>query len=140
MSAREVWSEAPANCDAKPYWTPQNLCMNADLLAVTHIIDSARRIQAYVDGVTREDFRLDVQLQDAVLRRFEIIGEASGRISVHFKDANPTVRWKDMIGMRNRVIHAYDDVDVEIVWETVQRDIPTLAAQLVALLPPGLEL
>ena len=44
-----------------------------------------------------------------------------------------------MIGMRNRVIHAYDDVDVEIVWETVQRDIPPLAAQLEALLPPGLE-
>ncbi len=45
-----------------------------------------------------------------------------------------------MIGMRNRVIHAYDDVDVEIIWETVQRDIPPLTAQLEALLPPGLEI
>lgn len=114
--------------------------MNSDLLAVTHIIDSARRIQTYVAGVSWEDFRLDVQLQDAELRRFEIIREASGRISVPFKDANPTIRWKDMIGMRNRVIHACDDVDVEIIWETVQRDIPPLTAQLEALLPPGLEI
>lgn len=109
--------------------------MNSDLLAATHILDSARHIQAYVEGVSWEDFRLDIQLQDAILRRLEIIGEASGRISVAYKEANPMIHWKDMIGMRNRVIHAYDDIDVEIVWETVQRDIPLLATQLEAILP-----
>ena len=103
------------------------------------MLDSARHIQAYVEGVTWEDFRLNIQLQDAVLRRLEIIGEASGRISVAYKEANSAIHWKDMIGMRNRVIHAYDDIDVEIVWETVQRDIPLLATQLEAILPRELE-
>ena len=74
-------------------------------------------------------------MQDSVIRRFEIIGEAAGRVSQRFRDENPNVPWSEMRGMRNRVIHRYDDVDMELVWETVEQDIPRLIVQLEGLVP-----
>ena len=100
------------------------------------ILTSARTIRTYVAGLTREDFRLNMQLQDAVIRHFEIIGEAAGRVSSSFQDANPQIQWTDMKGMRNRLIHHYDDVDIDIVWETIVRDIPSLIEFLESKLPP----
>ena len=87
-------------------------------------------IAAYIADVSREAFLEDTQLQDAVIRRLEIIGEAAGRFSPQFRDDNPAVPWSKMRGMRNWVIHRYDDIDMEVVWETVGRDIPRLIVQL----------
>ena len=72
----------------------------------------------------------DTQLQDSVIRRLEIIGEAAGRVSQQFRDDYPDVPWSKMRGMRNWVIHRYDDIDMELVWDTVERDIPRLIKQL----------
>ena len=69
-------------------------------------------------------------MQDSVVRRLEIIGEAAGRVSQQYRDENPDVPWSEMRGLRNRVIHRYDDIDMDIVWETVEQDIPRLIAQL----------
>ena len=77
----------------------------------------------------------NTQLQDSVVRRIEIIGEAAGRVSQKFRDENPDVPWSEMRGLRNRVIHRYDDIDMDIVWETVEQDIPRLIAQLERLVP-----
>lgn len=72
----------------------------------------------------------NTQLQDSVIRRLEIIGEAAGRVSRQCRDENPDIPWSQMRGMRNWVIHRYDDVDMDVVWETVEQDIPLLIAQL----------
>ena len=92
-------------------------------------------IQDYVSGTSRQAFLRNTQLQDSVVRRIEIIGEAAGRVSQKFRDENPDVPWSEMRGMRNRVIHRYDDIDMDIVWETVEQDIPRLIAKLERLVP-----
>ena len=96
---------------------------------------------AYVAGMTRQDFLQDTQVQDSVIRRLEIIGEAAGRISPEFRDAQPEIQWSEIRGMRNRMIHGYDDVDVDVdvVWDTVERDIPHLIHVIESLVPPESE-
>ncbi len=113
--------------------------MDRDPVYLSDILDSARRAHTYVEGVSRSEFLRDVKLQDSVVRRLEIVGEAAGRLSPEFRQEHPTVPWGRMTGMRNRMIHGYRDVDMELVWETVQRHIPPLILQLEALLPPEAE-
>lgn len=102
--------------------------MDRDAPHILDIVGSARLVQAYLEGVTRDAFMKNVQLQDSVIRRLEIIGEAAGRISVSFRERHPAIPWSRMIGMRNRMIHTYDAVDLDIVWTTVQERIPELLA------------
>ena len=110
--------------------------MDRDRGHLFDILASARKIGTYVAGVSREEFLSDTQLQDSVIRRIEIIGEAAGRVSTMFREANPKIRWAEIRGMRNRMIHRYDDVDMDIVWDTVVRDIPYLVRILESLVPP----
>ena len=91
---------------------------------------------AYVAGMTRQGFLQDTQVQDSAIRRLEIIGEAAGRISPDFRDAQPEIRWSEIRGMRNRMIHGYDDIDMDVVWDTVERDIPHLIQIIESLAPP----
>ena len=100
--------------------------MDRDREYVLDIITSARLAQSYVQGIEENDFLSETRLQDSVIRRLEVIGEAAGRISTQFREQHPEIPWHDMIGMRNRMIHGYDDVDLEIVWNTVQRRLPEL--------------
>ena len=104
--------------------------MHRDAIHLADIIKSARMIQEYVSGASRQNFLGNNQLQDSVIRRFEIIGEAAGRVSQRLRDGSPDVPWSEMRGMRNRVIHRYDDIDMDIVWDTVEQDIPRLITQL----------
>ena len=80
--------------------------------------------------MTRDDFLNDAKCQDAVIRRFEIIGEAARRISDELKSEYPQIPWYEMTGMRNIMIHEYDDVDMVIVWQTVKRDISSLISMI----------
>ena len=100
--------------------------MERDSAFVLDIITSARLIRSYVEGVGRDEFLSNTQLQDSVIRRIEIIGEAAGRISSQFREAHPQIPWQAMRGMRNRMIHGYDDIDFDIVWNTTQESIPIL--------------
>lgn len=102
--------------------------MDRDAPHILDIVGSARLVQAYLEGVTRDAFMKNVQLQDSVIRRLEIIGEAAGRISVSYRERHPAIPWSRMIGMRNRMIHTYDAVDLDIVWTTAQERIPELLA------------
>jgi len=79
---------------------------------------------------TIEDFLEDIQLQDSVIRRLEIIGEATSRISVKTQNLYPLIPWGEMKGMRNLLIHEYDEIEAELVWKTAQEDIPSLVVQL----------
>jgi uncharacterized protein with HEPN domain len=82
---------------------------------------------SYVSGKTKDEFMADTQCQDAVMRRLEVIGEAAGRISPETRAEHTDIPWSAMVGMRNVMIHAYGEVDLVIVWETVQTDLPKLA-------------
>ena len=111
--------------------------MEREVQYLLDILASARMIRAYLEGVTRNEFLVDTQLQDSVIRRIEIIGEAAGRVSSAFREENPEIPWNEIRGMRNRMIHRYDDIDMDIVWETVQQDIPQLISRFERLAPPG---
>lgn len=84
----------------------------------------------YVGGRDREVFEKDEQAFDAVLRNIEVVGGASKRLPISLKDAHPEIRWKDTAGLRDIVAHQYFGLDLDIVWDVVDRRIPTLQAQL----------
>ena len=92
--------------------------MKDDLSLLNHILDSIERIQKYVE-VGEKVFMADTMVQDAVIRNFEIIGEAVKGLSEEIKDRNPTVPWKQISGMRDFLIHVYFGVKLETVWETI---------------------
>ena len=97
--------------------------------------DCIARIQGYVGRKGRAGFFASPLLQDAVIRNLEIIGEAAGRVSPELASMHPDVPWRDIAGMRHRLIHGYLKVNLETVWLAVKRDLPQLAMQLERLLP-----
>jgi len=94
------------------------------------ILDSAKAIQKYVTGVTRDQFMADTEKQDAVLRRLEIIGEAASRLSPETQALFPNLPFRAMRGMRNIIVHDYGDVDLDQVWTTASTDLDELIATL----------
>ena len=104
--------------------------MNRDLAAVADIVESARKVCEYVAGVSRHEFIENVQLQDSVVRRLLVIGEASGRLSASFRETRPSIPWREIRGMRNRMVHVYDAIDMNMVWRTARNDIPSLLVEL----------
>jgi uncharacterized protein with HEPN domain len=97
---------------------------------------AAQRIQKYAHGYDFQRFEDDEVLQDAIMRRIQIIGEAARKVSAEFKEAHPEIPWADIIGMRHRLIHKYFQIITEKVWETVVKDIPELITMLEPLIPP----
>lgn len=107
--------------------------MPRDQAHLADILLSARRAIEYVSTKEKKEFLQDQQCQDAVIRRLEIVGEAARRVSEPTRLFLSKLPWTSLIGMRNLLIHEYDGVDLEIVWETVQRDLPKLVAALEAI-------
>jgi uncharacterized protein with HEPN domain len=97
---------------------------------------AARKVMKYAQGVDFERFDQDEVLQDAIMRRIQIIGEAARKVSQEFKEAHPEISWPEIIGMRHKLIHEYFRVITEKVWETVTNDIPTLIGLIELLVPP----
>jgi len=110
--------------------------MQTDKEYLFDILDAARLALKYINNKTKEEFLQDVQCQDAVIRRIEIIGEAARKVSKETKSAI-LLPWGDMVSMRNFMIHDYDDIDLTIVWETVLRDLPQLINTLEKVLETG---
>ena len=102
------------------------MSMDRDQAYLLDILSSAQLIWSYIEGVELDEFLDDVRLQDSVIRRIEIIGEAAGRVSLQLREAQPQIPWRDMRGMRNQLIHRYDGVDLHVVWNTAQDSIPRL--------------
>lgn len=96
-----------------------------DLVRVRHMLEAAQHAHAFVAGRSRADLGQDVQLQFAVVRAIEIIGEAASRLSPDFKTTRQHIPWAAIQGMRNRLIHAYFDINLDILWETVTTQSPT---------------
>jgi uncharacterized protein with HEPN domain len=104
--------------------------MKNDAVYLHHILDAINRIQGYTAGVSYDQFLQDSLLQDGVVRQLEIIGEAAKNVSSTFRDAHPELPWRQMTGTRNKLIHGYFEVNLFIVWDTVQSDLPPLKQQV----------
>jgi uncharacterized protein with HEPN domain len=104
---------------------------------LAHILEAIARIERYVDDLDEVGFLNDELIQDAVIRNLEIIGEASSNIGKHypeFVEANNDVPFSSAYEMRNALAHGYFKVDLEIVWKTIERDLPELESKVSALL------
>lgn len=103
-------------------------------LYLDDIKDAIRKIEDYTKGMSYEKFIRNEQVMDAVLRNLSIIGEAVRNIPKEIKHKNPDVGWKEINGMRNKVIHEYFGIDDEILWQTIQKDLPIFKKQITQLL------
>jgi uncharacterized protein with HEPN domain len=90
------------------------------ILLLDDMLQSANKIKRYTENINFESFISDDKTIDAVVRNFEIIGEAANRIDPDFRDSNPEIEWKRIRGFRNRIVHDYFGIDYEIVWTIVE--------------------
>lgn len=102
----------------------------ADSDFLSDIQEAVRRIKAYTSPMTYERFLADVKTQDAVIRNLEIIGEATRGLSAQLRSKYPDVPWKGMAGVRDRLIHHYFGVNLDIVWDIVEIELPLLESQI----------
>jgi len=111
--------------------------VRSDPERLADILDAVQRIRRHVKAGDRRGFEEDEVLQSAVLRWFEIIGEASRGLTDQFREEHQQVPWREISDMRNRVTHGYFDIDLDVVWNTIMNDLPALEDAVVSWLPPG---
>jgi uncharacterized protein with HEPN domain len=110
--------------------------MQRDLQFLLDMLQSAELIMTYTAQFSKDEFVGNVQLQDSVIRRLLVIAEAARRVSETTRQTLPTIAWQEINGMRNRLVHEYDDVNLNIVWDVIQTEIPTLIEELKLQVPP----
>ena len=107
-----------------------------DEVRLRHMLDAAREAMSFASGRTRANLDHDRMLVLSLVKDIEIIGEAAYQITQTTRDGLPAIPWADIIGMRHRLVHAYFDINLDVLWQTVQNDLPALAAQIEPLLSP----
>ncbi len=106
----------------------------ADRVRVHHMIEAAAEIERFLSGRERSDLDADRMLLFAVVRAIEIIGEAASQLSDATRAKAPEIPWPSMVGMRNRIVHAYWDIDTGVVWKAAAEEVPALLPALRRLL------
>jgi uncharacterized protein with HEPN domain len=101
---------------------------------LSDIIDSCDKIANYIHRKTKDDLENETELQDAVVRRLEIIGEAVKRLPEEFRNNHSEIAWRKAISMRNILIHMYDDIELDQVWDTIEKTLPPFKKQIQELL------
>lgn len=99
-------------------------------LLLEDIVAAIRKVERYTAGMDWERFRQDEKTTDAVVRNLEVVGEAVRRLPEDFIARHPNVPWRQAAGLRNRIVHDYFGLDLEIIWEVIQHDLPRLRQQL----------
>ncbi len=102
----------------------------SDLVRLRHMLDAAREAVSFAEGRRRADLDKDRMLSLSLLRLLETVGEAAGRVTEEGRRRYPRLPWREIVDMRNRLIHGYDDIDLNRVWETVTADLPPLIREL----------
>lgn len=105
-----------------------------DRIRILHMIDAADSVTQFLAGRTRADLDSDRMLLFAVVRAIEVFGEAASRVTDDTRAAAQSVPWSLIVGMRNRLVHGYFDIDADVVWKTATAEIPPLQLTLKALL------
>ena len=104
------------------------------LIFIEHISESIERIESYAKNLTKEKLTKNVKIQDAKIRRIEIIGEAAKNLPGDFRNKYRLVEWNDIIRTRDKIIHHYFGVDLDIVWDIVKKDLPDLKNKIKSIL------
>ena len=105
-----------------------------DKVRLRHMLDHTSEAIAIIATRSREDLKTDRLLELGLVRLVEIIGEAAARITPECRESYPQIPWPQVIAMRNRLVHGYDQVDLNVLWDTIQDDLPPLEAELTRLL------
>jgi uncharacterized protein with HEPN domain len=106
-----------------------------DRVPLLQMLDHAREAVAMIAGKDPDSLAKDRMLELALIKLVEIIGEAAGRVSQAGQEEYEKIPWREVIGMRNRLVHGYDSVDLAVLWDTVELDLPPLISQLEEILP-----
>ena len=109
---------------------------NDDEIRLRHMLDAAREAVSFARGRVRGDLEGDRKLVLALVKDIEIVGEAAAHVSESGRAQAPGIPWQTIVAMRNRLIHGYYNINLNIVWQTVQQDLPALIAQLERIVPP----
>jgi uncharacterized protein with HEPN domain len=110
--------------------------MSRDPAYLLDILNHARLIQSLTHQVTEADFNLNIEKQLAIKHALTLIGEASRRLSEALQQSRPDIPWADMIGLRNVLVHRYDEIALDRLWRIIQVSIPDLIAKIAPLIPP----
>jgi uncharacterized protein with HEPN domain len=110
--------------------------MERDLQSLLDMLQSAQIVADYLQGRSQNELTTDLQLQDAIIHRLLIIGEASKRVSEITRQTLTAIPWAAINGMRNRLVHEYDEIDLDVVWDTAVNGLPSLILELKKVVPP----
>lgn len=106
---------------------------------IRHILEAVNKIQRYTGDMREEELAANSMAVDAVIRNFQVIGEATRKLPEHVRDRYPHIPWSDMQKMRHVVVHDYDRIDVPTLWQTIQKDLPPLVEPLEKMLEESAE-
>ena len=105
--------------------------MNRSLkLFIYDIAESIENIESFIEGISKESFSKDALRQNAIVRKLEIIGEATKNIPIPFRNKHPEVPWKEIAGLRDKIVHSYFDINLDITWDIIKKDLPPLKKQI----------
>ena len=113
------------------------MLLDDDRTRLLHMLEAAGEARGYVASVTRDEFDAQRPLQHSVVRCIEIMGEAASRLSTEYRTSHDEVPWQDIVRMRNRLVHAYFDIDLDIVWRTGREELSVLVSLLETLVDRG---
>jgi uncharacterized protein with HEPN domain len=107
-----------------------------DEIRLRHMLDAAREAIIFARNETRASLNKDRKLEFALVKAIEIVGEAAAKVTAECRNDSSQIPWSNIIGMRNRLIHAYFDINLDILWKTVTEDLPPLIAELENIVEP----